>query len=48
MENDADVDVEYDKCMILFQIASPEKHHQIVQLLLDHRDQDHARIMLNT
>jgi ankyrin repeat protein len=44
LENGADVDVEDDKGLTAFQIASANGHDEIAQLLLDHR----ARIVSNT
>ncbi|KAN0136414.1 ankyrin repeat domain protein, partial [Lactarius tabidus] len=37
LENGADVDVEDDEGLTPFQIASSKGHHEIAQLLLDHR-----------
>ena len=44
LENGANVDADDDKGLIPFQIASAKGHHEIAQLLLDHR----AHIVSNT
>ena len=44
LENGADVEAEDDEGLTPFQIALAEEHHEIAQLLLDHR----ARIVSNT